>query len=182
MKLNKLLIPLSSGVNLLVYSGREDVYYEEDAGSYGESCWQLEEGKHYDYEFVDSSLSIIDNWSLSGPEALLAPNALHNNRGTISTGIYVGTASFTAKCADAIESVQIHLEIRSVKTGYQEHYRHMLDDIAHEYTDLVMQQGSPVTQNFEVDYDTPQETLYQKFAFVKSIIEAEEFEDAIHKH
>ena len=44
-----------------------------------------------------------------------------------------------------------------------------------------MQQGSPVTQKFEVDYDTPQHTLYQKFAFVKSIVEDEQFDEAIHK-
>lgn len=49
----------------------------------------------------------------------------------------------------------VDFEVLSVKTSYRSDYRHMLSDITSYYTDLVMQQGSPVTQKFEVDYDTP---------------------------
>ena len=183
MPVNKLSIPITPDVNLLIYSGREDLHYEENAASQGESCWQLEEGKQYDYEFVarDESYIGAKEWFLEGDDLLVTQNPLHKNRGTITTGIYVGTASFCARREGVSQSIPVVTEIRSVKAGYQEHYRHMLADIAHYYTDLVMQQGSPVTQKFDVDYDTPQETLYQKFAFVKSIVDARQFDEAIHK-
>lgn len=181
--LNKQLsIPITQDVVLLIYSERDDVYYDENAINRGESCWQLEEGKQYEYEFTNlSSRENANDWFLEGPDRLFTPNPLHNCRGKISTGIYVGTVTFQAKKTHSSDTISVIIEIRSVKVGYREHYRHMLNDIAHYYADLVMLQGAPVTQKFDVDYDTPQETLYQKFAFVKSIVEEEQFDEAIHK-
>ena len=41
--------------------------------------------------------------------------------------------------------------------------------------------SSPVTQTFEIDYFNNSETLYQRFAFVKSIIDSEEFNEGVHR-
>ena len=41
--------------------------------------------------------------------------------------------------------------------------------------------SSPVTQTFESDYFNNSETLYQRFAFVKSIIDSEEFNEGVHR-
>ena len=38
-----------------------------------------------------------------------------------------------------------------------------------------MIQRAPVTQKFEVDFTLDKKILYQKFAFVKSIVESETF-------
>ena len=57
----------------------------------------------------------------------------------------------------------------------------MLGDIAEYYTDLVLQQGAPVTQTLEIDAQSSAETLYQRFVFVKSLIESDAFSEAIHK-
>jgi predicted component of viral defense system (DUF524 family) len=57
----------------------------------------------------------------------------------------------------------------------------MLKDIAERSTDLVMQQGAPISQRFNVDYARRSESLYQKFAFLKSMIFSDEFNDALHK-
>ena len=56
-----------------------------------------------------------------------------------------------------------------------------MEDITAYYTDLVLMQGRPVTQKLEIDYDTPQQTLYQRYAFVRSIVESNAFQEAIHK-
>ena len=166
---------------MLVYSSGAPLYVDDYAADYGESCWQLWEGKEYEYELVDDSLNEPVDWSLEGQAFMIQKNPRHKNRGVITTGIYVGTAHFKALKTGANELVPIDFEVLSVKTSYRSDYRHMLSDITSYYTDLVMQQGSPVTQKFEVDYDTPQHTLYQKFAFVKSIIEDDQFDEAIHK-
>ena len=166
---------------MLVYSSCALLFVDDYAADYGESCWQLLEGKEYEYELVDDSLNEPADWSLEGPVSMIQKNPRHKNRGVITTGIYVGTAHFKAVKTGANEGVPVDFEVLSVKTSYRSDYRHMLSDITSYYTDLVMQQGSPVTQKFEVDYDTPQHTLYQKFAFIKSIIEDDQFDEAIHK-
>lgn len=174
-------IPICPGVKLLVYSAGAPLFIDEYAADYGESRWQLQEGKEYDYELVDDTLSQPADWSLDGPASMLQRNPRHKNRGVIITGIYVGTAHFKAVKTTAEAGVPVDFEVLSIKTSYRSDYRHMLSDITSYYTDLVMQQGSPVTQKFEADYDTPQQTLYQKFAFVKSIVEDDQFDEAIHK-
>ena len=181
MRVEQFIIPICPGVKLLVYSVGAPLFVDENAADYGESRWQLLEGKEYEYELVDDSLNEPADWSLEGPVSMIQKNPRHKNRGVITTGIYVGTAHFKAVKTSANEGVPVDFEVLSVKTSYRSDYRHMLSDITSYYTDLVMQQGSPVTQKFEVDYDTPQHTLYQKFAFVKSIIEDDQFDEAIHK-
>ena len=181
MQVEQFFIPICPGVKLLVYSSGAPLFVDDYAADYGESCWQLLEGKEYEYELVDDSLNEPADWSLEGPVSMIQKNPRHKNRGVITTGIYVGTAHFKAVKTGANEGVPVDFEVLSVKTSYRSDYRHMLSDITSYYTDLVMQQGSPVTQKFEVDYDTPQHTLYQKFAFVKSIIEDDQFDEAIHK-
>ena len=181
MRVEQFVIPICPGVKLLVYSAGAPLFIDEYAADYGESRWQLQEGKEYDYELVDDTLSQPADWSLDGPASMLQRNPRHKNRGVIATGIYVGTAHFKAVKTTAEAGIPVDFEVLSIKTSYRSDYRHMLSDITSYYTDLVMQQGSPVTQKFEVDYETPQHTLYQKFAFVKSIVEDDQFDEAIHK-
>ncbi len=181
MQVEQFVIPICPGVKLLVYSAGAPLFIDEYAADYGESRWQLQEGKEYDYELVDDTLSQPADWSLDGPASMLKRNPRHKNRGVIATGIYVGTAHFKAIKTTAEAGIPVDFEVLSIKTSYRSDYRHMLSDITSYYTDLVMQQGSPVTQKFEVDYETPQHTLYQKFAFVKSIVEDDQFDEAIHK-
>lgn len=57
----------------------------------------------------------------------------------------------------------------------------MLNDITSKCTDLIIQANSPVSHSFETDFNTESKTLYQRFAFVSSIINSEDFEDAIQR-
>ena len=167
---------------MLVFSANAPLLVDDNAATHGESRWQLWEGKEYEYEFVDDLESPAEHWSLEGASTtMIQKNLRHPNQGIITTGIYVGTAHFKALNKELNVEIPVDIEIQSAKTRYREDYRKMLADITSYYTDLVMQQGSPVTQKFEVDFDTPQKTLYQKFAYVKSIIEDEQFEESIHK-
>lgn len=181
MRVEQFIIPICPGVKFLVYSVGAPLFVDENAADYGESRWQLLEGKEYEYELVDDALNEPVDWSLEGPASLTQRNPRHKNRGVITTGIYVGTAHFKVIKSGIHDGIPVDFEVLSVKTCYRSDYRHMLSEITSYYTDLVMQQGAPVTQKFEVDYDTPQQTLYQKFAFVKSIVEDDQFGEAIHK-
>jgi predicted component of viral defense system (DUF524 family) len=57
----------------------------------------------------------------------------------------------------------------------------MLELITEKCTELLLQANSPVSQHFGVDYTKDSQTLYHKFAFVKSIIGTDEFAEAIHR-
>ena len=180
MQVQQLNIPVTESLQLLIYANSAPLFEEQDASDYGESKWQLQEGKEYDFELLENDMDAI-NWTVVGSDAIFQRNQKHPNRGKIKTGIYVGTVNFSVRNTITGLELPVKIEIQSIKTSYRGDYRKMLSDITSYYTDLVMQQGSPVTQKFDVDYDTPQQTLYQKFAFVKSIIDSEAFEESLHK-
>ena len=55
----------------------------------------------------------------------------------------------------------------------------MMEDITEFCTELLMQQSSPVTQNYTIDPNKDPQTQYERFAFVRSLVVGESFENAI---
>lgn len=176
-------IRVSDDLRLLISPHSKDALCFDvvDAVDYGESRWQLQEGREYEYELVNALDESAAKFHLQEKSGIVIPRR-HKNEGSLKTGIYVGTLSLIVENEEYKQIGEpIRIEIQSVKTSYRSDYRKMLNDITGYYTDLVMLQGSPVTQKFEVDNDASSQTLYQKFAFVKSIVDSETFEDAVHK-
>ena len=160
-------------VKLLVYpqSSNATVFEEMDPQE-GESRWQLVEGEEYEYAFEG-------DYHFKEHE-LIRPSKSSPSRGWIKTGIYVGSLTLTVT-NDADFVAEVSFEVRSVKMDYRTDYKTMLHDITSHFTDLVMMQGAPVTQRFEVDVNEDSRTLYQQFAFMKSLVDSEEFEEALNK-
>ena len=155
--------------------------YEEDSSCTNASRYHLVEGCSYTYECTSEDGNI---YQLESIEEIITHHRSerHKNEGRITTGIYVGTLTirvFNVATKEVFGDIDI--EIRSTKSEYETDYRQMLGDIAEYYTDLVLQQGAPVTQRLEIDAESSAETLYQRFAFVKSLIESDAFSEAIHK-
>ena len=166
---------------LYVSSSVEDaLFFVDDAEQHGEYQYQLKEGKIYEYEIVDAQGN-DSGWVIEGPSAIIKQSQRHKNQGTLTTGNYVGSLKLEAKKTGEENCESVCLEIQSSKMNYRDHYQKMLSDIASYYTDLVMQYSSPVTQKFDIDYEAPQQTLYQKFSFVKSIIQSPQFEESVIK-
>ena len=160
-------------VKLLVYpqSSNATVFEEMDPQD-GESRWQLVEGEEYEYAFEG-------DYHFKEHE-LIRPSKSSPSRGWIKTGIHVGSLTLTVT-NDADFVAEVSFEVRSVKMDYRTDYKTMLHDITSHFTDLVMMQGAPVTQRFEVDPNENGNTLYQQFAFMKSLVDSEEFEEALNK-
>lgn len=186
MKVDKLEIPVTGNfgeIKLCIYPalGSSMLFEEEDAVDYGESRWQLQEGCTYEYELVSDNghtYQFMDEDEI----VRFSHSPRHPNAGTLKTGIYVGSLSLAIRDTELdCEIAKVNIEIKSVKAEYRTDYRKMLEDITAYYTDLVLMQGSPVTQKLEIDNDTPQQTLYQRYAFVRSIVESTAFQEAIHK-
>ena len=170
-------------IRLCIYpsSNNAMLFEEEDAVDYGESRWQLQEGCTYEYELVSDNghtYQFMDEDEI----VRFSHSPRHPNAGTLKTGIYVGSLSLAMRDTELdCEIAKVNIEIKSVKAEYRTDYRKMLEDITAYYTDLVLMQGSPVTQKLEIDNDTPQQTLYQRYAFVRSIVESSAFQEAINK-
>ena len=141
----------------------------------GEAQYQIKEGCTYDYEFNDPDFYFEKT-------DYVQPNMRNPHRGFISPNIYVGTLSFNLLKVNNKESVgKIKVEVQSVKLDYRADYQYMIEDITEKCTDLIMQIDSPISQQFETDFDIDSQTLYQRFSFVKSVIDSNEFEEAIQK-
>lgn len=185
--LDHLEIPVigkANNIRLVVYpqSSKAKVYDEKEPYA-GESRYQLVEGCTYTYEFVGESDRYHCQFEWENEIVRFHPNKdNHPCEGILTTGIYVGHLTLNVVDTDKHEVMgNVSMEIRSTKSDYRRDYRLMLDEIAEYYTDLVLQQGAPVTQQLEVDQNCSSQTLYQRFSFVRSLIDSESFSEAIHK-
>lgn len=167
-------------LNIVPSSENSKLYYDDEPDAC-ESSYQLVEGNAYQYEFEEMSGHKYQ-FSVEDDIVRFSSFSAHPNMGTINTGNYVGQLHLDVVDTETKVRVgDVRIEIRSVKSDYERDYRIMLDDIALYYTDLVLLQGSPVRQSLEVDENATSQTLYQKFSFVRSVVESEPFQEAIHK-
>lgn len=176
---NPLPIPVllkdGTSIDVAIYeeiSGTMFIIDEQEAARYGESRYQLAEGMNYEY-YLPLGYRFEES-------ELIRPSKIESNKGLILTSIYVGSLEINILFQDEIAG-SLTLEIRSAKINYRTDYRKMMEDITAKCTDLIMQQSSPVYQNFTVNIDKDPQTLYQRFAFVDSIIRSEHFLDSLYR-
>jgi predicted component of viral defense system (DUF524 family) len=156
---------------------------EEEANEYGESIFQILEGNSYEYAFTNNNYRL--NCSIDG---LVSQSKREPSLGRIVPNIYVGSLTlFVSNTIQEGKEFEITIEVLATKfdteldKSYRENYRFMLKDITDKCTELLMQINSPIEQNFETDFSRDNETIYQRFSFVNSIIQNKDFEEAVLK-
>jgi predicted component of viral defense system (DUF524 family) len=170
---------VQEGLKLWISSKRDGTLFDgiETAIENNEARFQLIEGCYYDYEISDDKYMLGDIG-----ENIIQQHKRHSNIGGISPNIFVGTLEVPLLKKENLKKCKsIDLEVQSVKSGYRDDYRDMLELITEKCTDLLLQSNSPVSHHFDIDYSKDSQTLYQKFAFIKSIINSAEFKDAVHR-
>ena len=170
---------VQEGLRLWIDAQRSDSLYdaETDAAQHNEARYQLVEGCLYDFQISDSKYILGDVG-----ENIVQQHKRTPNLGTLAPNIFVGTLSIPLLRKESLEEcIKIDLEVQSIKSGYRDDYRDMLELITEKCTDLLLQANSPVSQHVEIDYTRDSQTLYQKFAFIKSVIGTDEFSEAIHR-
>ncbi len=153
-------------------------YYEH------ESTYQLKEGCFYDFEFSHNNENVSKKYRLlcSDQSNIVKNRKRKEHIGVIAPNIFVGTLTLLVLNTEYSDKKwELQLEIQSKKTSYRQDYQYMLNEITSKCTDLIIQANSPVSHSFETDFETDNKTLYQRFAFVSSIINSEDFEDAIQR-
>lgn len=175
---NKLVIPIElpdKKIDLYLFGENigETLSYKEDAPENGESPYQITEGCSYEYK-------ITGGYNLSLPD-IVTQSKVNKSAGRISPNIYVGTLCIDILDPDGKRCGEVKIEARSVKTSYRDDYRLMLEEITEKCTELILQHSSPVSQILTVDFNADARTLYQRFAFIRSVLDSAEFNDAFHK-
>jgi len=151
---------------------------EAEAKSHLEAPLQITEGFYYEYQ-LSPGYSFRNSDKHFGK--ILSPSKINPSNGRISPNIYVGTLRLEILNKEDETCGSVDLEVRSIKTDYRKEYQFMLEEITEKCTDLLMQYTSPVNQPFDIEHDKDQKTLYQRFAFLKSVLDSEEFWTAIHR-
>ncbi|MEA4852328.1 MAG: DUF2357 domain-containing protein [Paludibacter sp.] len=174
---NQLIINISVDNNEIILRVAGDeyspVFEPADAPENGEAAFQIQEGGSYEYD-------ITEGYRLEASE-VVKPSRIHRHTGKILPNIFTGTLSLRVTDVNHQLVSIIKLEVRSRKTTYREDYRRMLGDITDKCTELLLQHNSPVTHMLQVDFGADSKVLYQRFAFIKSVLEAPDFADALHK-
>ncbi len=179
--LKKVVIKLCDDCRLTIFANSDPdknsllKLSDDEARDNGEESIQLLEGYRYEYE-LDG-----EGWRLEDiPKVVKTSKGSLRNRGVITPGNYVGRLELVAIAPNKDEQ-KIGIEIRSTKAEYRSEYRSMLEDITSECIELLMQHTSPVTQTVAINYDDLSKTRYQKFSFVKSIVDSDEFRNSVHR-
>jgi hypothetical protein len=177
---------LEQGLILTIYPEGNAVLREIDifeAQEFTESQFQILEGNTYEYHFNKDTFQL--SASISG---IVIPSKRHSSSGRIVPNIYVGTLSLDILNTSENRTVtKFDLEVLATKfnqqldKSYRENYRFMLEDITEKCTELLMQINSPVHQTFEIDFNSNQNTVYQRFCFVQSILNNSDFAEAVQK-
>ncbi len=146
----------------------------EDAAAETESV-RLLEGTEYVYTL---DLPDIDGrFETDHPEMFFADSE-RGDRGRLRTGLYTGLVR--VQFFRTSRSIgQTFFEVQSTKLSYLTDYQWMLRDIAEVCTDLVMDRFAPAEARFTADDGQDSETLYQRFAFLRSVLESDEFHSAM---
>jgi predicted component of viral defense system (DUF524 family) len=172
-------IELTKGLFLSIYSEnaieKNTLLNETQEKSHqnGEEPIQILEGSTYEYE-------LPEGYWLKSISGIVQPSRNNSCRGHITPNIYVGRLALTVNHSE-YQDIDFAVEVRSIKAEYRSEYRKMLEDITTECTELLMLHSSPVTQKYSVDYEGDSSTLYQRFAFVQSIVDSDDFRNAVHR-
>lgn len=145
-----------------------------EARDWGEAEVQLIEGFSYEYN--------LTNFLLDDANGIVRRSKLNQFQGRIQPRNYVGTLRLSVlSVEDHYICGELRLEVRSIKLSYRDHYREMLYDIAGFCNELLLQANSPIVQNIQPLFSGDSKTLYQRFSFLKSVIDNEDFSQAIHR-
>lgn len=177
------LFEISQGLYLRIDSRIPGTLFkitDHDQAHY-EAPYQLKEGFYYDYTLNDPHFYLSEVGAKS--RNIVQPRVNRPEMGTLAPNIHVGTLQLkVVRKGDSKENAPtVRLEIQSLKTSYRDEYRDMLEYITEQCTGLLIHSDQPSLQTLEVDYRADYQTLYQRFAFIRSVITSDEFSTAVNR-
>ncbi|MBI4997372.1 MAG: DUF2357 domain-containing protein [Rhodocyclales bacterium] len=151
------------------------------AQAQGEEALQLLEGARYEYEFTDARLRL--DAADGEPGRLIEASRLEGraHSGFLSPGLNTGRLVLVVRDEANAALGAAAVEVRSRKIGYRDDYRQMLEDITERCIDLLMDLRAPTAVRAAPDPGHEPRTLAQRFAFLKGMLGATSFQNALHR-
>ena len=137
---------------------------------------QLLEGAEYRYQFDTVKTGTL---TTDRPE-LFEPDDLSGRAGRLRPGLSTGTLPISVTVGQSVVA-EVNLEVRSRKLEYLSQYRWMLRDLAESMAEIIMERFAVSQQSFSSLANVDAKTLYQRFAFLQSLLEDEAFVAALHR-
>jgi hypothetical protein len=131
----------------------------------------------HEYRFVVRPSRPVATLLTDRPEIVVADSA-EGLAGRLRPGSHTGRLSLRFEDPRGLLG-EAAVEVRSRKLGYLADYRWMLRDIAEAMSEVIMERFAPTQQRFEPDHARNAATLYQRFAFLQSLILGGPFDAAI---
>ncbi len=143
----------------------------------GEAPIQLIEGQSYEFMLTDA---LPSGWRIR-ETLVVQPSALDSSVGRIEPSLHTGILPIELEQPDGSTGASVDLEVRSAKIDYYSQYRTMLSDIADQAVGLVTDIRAPAYTRLEAHPDGDPTTLHQKLALIRSVIDSDEFRDALER-
>ena len=146
---------------------------------------RLLEGCEYGYALEGVALP-ANGADMLEPNELFSFDVPSGAHGRLKTGNRTGRLPITLRLPQNEDGVA-WVEVRSRKLDYLNDYRTMLTDIANAATEVVMERFAPTVQRFKpIDASEPgtspdPRTLYQRFAFIQTIVRDDTFQAAMNR-
>ncbi|HEU4964378.1 MAG TPA: DUF2357 domain-containing protein [Bacilli bacterium] len=163
---------------LALHEGRRSllVLSSSEAKQFGEERVQLFEGRTYEYQLLD----MPTNWHLR-THNLIKKNLATPMTGRIETGNHTGLLVLELENSDGEPMASASVEVRSRKLNDRKEYRTMLNDIGERCSDLLVDIRVSTQVRFVPDPGRDAETMGQRFAFLRSLLESRNFQDALQR-
>jgi predicted component of viral defense system (DUF524 family) len=150
-------------------------YLTPEQSCTGAETLALLEDNEYLYEVAGPSAAAL---SLD-PREHFDPDDETSATGRLRPRLYTGVLTIQVSDSGALVG-RCDLEVRSRKLDYLEDYRAMLSSIAREGAELLLMRFSPSQiGSLTPDTDADAQTLYQRFAFLRSLLEERSFVAAL---
>lgn len=147
----------------------------------GEEPVQLLEGVRYEYEFEGAGFRL--DAADGKPGRLIEPSRLlrRAHSGFLSPALNTGRLGLVVRDEAGTLLGTAAVEVRSRKLGYRDDYRLMLEDITERCIDLLMDVRAPTALRAAPDPGHSPKTMTQRFAFLKSLLGSQQFQNALHR-
>jgi len=167
---------------LIILPTRTDTLMElsaAEAKQHGEEPIQFFEGCTYEYH-----LTLIDtatNYRLRQSGGIIPSKRHPQQMGRIDTRTQTGLFPLILEDADGTPVATAAVEVRSRKINYRTDYQHMLNDIGAKCSDLLLDMRTPMQTRMQPTMGEDPETIQHQFAFLRSILDSREFQEALQR-
>lgn len=158
-----------------------EVLTNEEAQELGEEEVQLREGLSYEYELTGSEPGLHLQESEVVTRSSILNDSIEIDRGRIIPGSHTGLLPLILEDQSYSRLSSIPIEVQSSKLSYREEYRQMMNFIADKCIGILMDIRSPSEARFVPDLSTDIQTIQQRFAFLKAMLDSNEFHNALQR-